>query len=47
MQHRRSFIVALSLVLLSSAPSFAGIADTPPPELEAGKKTYHTYSVPG
>jgi hypothetical protein len=36
------------LVLLAMAPvAQAGIADSPLPELVAGKKTYHLYSVPG
>jgi hypothetical protein len=32
---------------LAATPAFAGIADSPLPVLEAGKKTYHLYSVPG
>jgi hypothetical protein len=30
-----------------AAPSLAGIADSPLPVLEAGKRTLHLYSVPG
>ncbi len=34
-------------VLFSSWPAFAGIVDSPLPELLAGKTTYHLYSVLG
>jgi hypothetical protein len=37
----------LLLGIMAVTPAFAGIADTPLPVLEAGKKTYHVYSVPG
>jgi hypothetical protein len=38
---------AATLLLASTAPAFAGIADSPLPVLMAGKKTLHLYSVPG
>ena len=39
--------VFIGAVLLSAAPVFAGIADSPLPVLSAGKTTLHLYSVPG
>jgi hypothetical protein len=33
--------------LIVATPALAGVADSPLPVLEAGKKTYHLYSVPG
>ena len=37
---------ALTLIL-AAAPAFAGIADSPLPELLPGETTFHLYSVPG
>lgn len=39
-------LIALATLTLTSA-AHAGIADSPLPVLEAGKKTHHVYSVPG
>jgi hypothetical protein len=47
MKHRRSLLIALGVVFLASASAWAGIADSPLPELAAGQRTYHLYSVPG
>jgi hypothetical protein len=41
-----SCVVALVVALLAT-PAIAGIADSPLPELVAGKKTLHLYSVSG
>ena len=38
-------LLALTLSV-AATPSLAGIADTPLPELVAGKRTLHVYSVP-
>jgi hypothetical protein len=38
---------ALALSLMIGTTSFAGIVDSPLPELEPGKTTVHLYSVPG
>jgi len=38
-----AFVLALGL---AAAPAFAGIVDSPLPELVAGETTYHLYSVP-
>jgi hypothetical protein len=43
---RRIVVMTLGL-FLTAGPAFAGIADSPLPVLEAGKRTYHVYSVPG
>ena len=45
-ERMRQLVSALALCLIA-APALAGIADSPLPELVAGKKTYHVYSVPG
>jgi hypothetical protein len=39
-------LVTLLVVLLLAPAAQAGIADSPLPELVAGKKTLHVYSVP-
>jgi hypothetical protein len=44
---RRSRLLSLSALLSLAAPAFAGIADSPLPELLPGATTYHLYSVPG
>jgi hypothetical protein len=45
----RSAVVAALLLLghVAANAALAGVADTPLPVLEAGKTTYHVYSVPG
>jgi hypothetical protein len=43
---RRLAAITVGLCL-TAAPAVAGIADSPLPVLETGKKTYHLYSVPG
>jgi len=43
---RRIVVMTLGLSL-TAGPAIAGIADSPLPVLEAGKTTYHVYSVPG
>lgn len=42
----RGFL-ALAFCLTLTMPALAGIADSPLPVLEAGKPTFHLYSVPG
>jgi hypothetical protein len=44
---RNLLALGLSLSLGLSVPAFAGIVDSPLPELEPGKTTVHVYSVPG
>ena len=45
---RHPSVLALVLALtLATGPAFAGIADSPLPELLPGQTTYHLYSVPG
>src|SRR5207249_7011332 len=48
-QVMKSALCALGLAALLTwtVPCVAGIADSPLPELEAGKTTLHLYSVPG
>ena len=41
------YTVALAAVLTWTAPSVAGIADSPLPVLQTGATTFHLYSVPG
>lgn len=43
---RRIVVMTMGLYL-TAAPAIAGIVDSPLPELEAGKRTSHVYSVPG
>lgn len=45
----RRFALTMALLLLGppATPAFAGVADSPLPVLEAGKTTYHVYTVPG
>jgi hypothetical protein len=47
MKRFASFAAVVLFGAVLAMPVLAGIADTPLPELEAGKKTYHLYSVPG
>jgi len=42
----RTLSTLVVAVAVAAAPAFAGIADSPLPELEAGKTTVHLYSVP-
>jgi hypothetical protein len=45
---RLATVVALFLFgQIAASPALAGIADSPLPVLEAGKTTFHLYSVPG
>lgn len=44
---KRFALVVVLLGHILAAPALAGIADSPLPELEAGKRTHHLYSVPG
>ena len=41
------YAVGLAALLVWSVPSLAGVADSPLPELVAGKTTLHLYTVPG
>jgi hypothetical protein len=46
----KEYVPLTAMIILAhvlATPSFAGIADSPLPVLEAGKKTFHLYSVPG
>jgi hypothetical protein len=47
MKHATRIAALLLLGHIAATPALAGIADTPLPVLEVGKKTYHLYSVPG
>jgi hypothetical protein len=40
-------MIIAALTLTATVPAFAGIADSPLPELLPGAKTVHLYSVPG
>jgi hypothetical protein len=47
---RRFIFTFVALLLgghMAAGAAHAGIADSPLPVLEAGKKTYHLYSIPG
>jgi hypothetical protein len=44
---RRTLSVFVAVVALAAAPAYAGIADSPLPEILPGAKTIHLYSVPG
>jgi hypothetical protein len=45
---KRSLLVLLLFAAyIAAQPAFAGIADSPLPELQAGETTLHLYSVPG
>lgn len=46
MKRFRMFAVLLA-GHIAAVPAFAGVADSPLPELETGKRTLHLYSVPG
>ena len=47
MKRSTLFAAAVLFGAALATPAFAGIVDTPLPELLAGKKTFHVYSVSG
>ena len=44
---RRTLAALVAVLTLAAVPAFAGVADSPLPVLQAGKTTFHLYSVPG